>query len=57
VDLVGNSSSANILSAWCYSDPPHNKWLLTCVYGPPVYKNKSVFWNALMDVGKDHFGP
>jgi hypothetical protein len=57
VDLVGCSTSANILSAWCYSDPPHNKWLLTCVYGPPIYKNKSVFWNALMDVGKDHFGP
>jgi hypothetical protein len=57
VDLVGYSMSANILSVWCYFDPPHNKWLLTCVYGPPVYKNKSLFWNSLMDVGKDHYGP
>jgi hypothetical protein len=57
VDLVGYSMSANILSAWCYFDHQHNKWLLTCTYGPPVYKNKSLFWNSLMDVGKDHYGP
>jgi hypothetical protein len=42
VDLVGCSLSANILSTWCYSDPPNNPWLLSCIYGPPMYKNK--FW-------------
>jgi hypothetical protein len=57
VDLVCCSSSANILSAWCYSDPPNNPWLLSCIYGPPVYKNKSMFWDSLLDVGKDYYGP
>jgi exonuclease III len=28
-------TSVNIISAWCYSDPPHNPWILSCIYGPP----------------------
>jgi hypothetical protein len=57
VDLVFCSSSTNILSAWCYSDPPDSPWLLSCIYGPPVHKNKVVFWESLMDVGKNFHGP
>jgi hypothetical protein len=48
VDLVCCSSSTNILSAWCYSDPPDSPWLLSCIYGPSVHKNKlcsgTLFW-------------
>jgi hypothetical protein len=57
VDLVCCSSSVNILSAWCYFGPHNNLWLLSCIYGPPVYKNKFMFWESLLDVGKDYYGP
>jgi hypothetical protein len=57
VDLVCCSSSTNILSTWCYSDPPDSPWLLSCIYGPPVHKNKTMLWDSLLDVGKDFHGP
>jgi hypothetical protein len=57
VNLVSCSSSSNILSVWCYSDPPDNTWLLSCIYGPPIHKNKTMFWDSPLDVGKDYHGP
>ena len=52
VDLECVSTSSNTIITWCYFDPPHNLWLLTCRYGPSVKKNKSTFWDSLLDVGK-----
>jgi hypothetical protein len=57
VDLVCCSSSTNILSAWCYSDPPDTLWLLSCIYGPLVHNNKTMLWDSLLDVGRDFNGP
>jgi ribonuclease HI len=57
VDLACVSSSVNTITAWCYSDPPNNPWLLTCIYGPPVQKDKSLFWDSLLDDYKDYCGP
>jgi hypothetical protein len=57
VDLECCSSSTNILFAWCYSDPPNTPWLLSCIYGPPIHKDKTMFWDSLLDVGRDFNGP
>jgi hypothetical protein len=47
----------NTINVWCYSDPSNNPWLLYCIYGPLVHKNKSSFWESLLDVGKGFVGP
>jgi hypothetical protein len=51
VDIECISSSVNIINVWCYSDPVHSPWLLSCIYGPPEAQNKPAFWNSLLDVG------
>jgi hypothetical protein len=43
--------------AWCYSDPPNNPWILSCVYGPSFNKNNSDFWNYLASINSDYYGP
>jgi hypothetical protein len=40
VDLECFSITVNTINAWCYSNPPNNHWLLTCIYGPPKKKKK-----------------
>ena len=57
VELECISFSINIINVWCYSDPLNNLWLLSCIYGPLVYKNKSGFWDSLLNVGKDFTRP
>ena len=39
VDIECISTSVNTINAWCYSDPPNNPWLLSCIYGPLTHKN------------------
>jgi hypothetical protein len=57
VDIECISSSVNIINVWCYSDPVHSPWLLSCIYGPPEAQNKPAFWNSLLDVGLGFKGP
>jgi hypothetical protein len=40
MDLECSSTFANIITVWCYSDPPNNPWLLSYIYGPPEKINK-----------------
>jgi hypothetical protein len=57
VDLKCILTFVNSTNVWCYSDPPNNPWLLSCIYGPPIHKNKSGFWDSPLDVGKGFVGP
>ena len=43
----------NNISAWCYSDPPNSPWILSCVYGPPVRKDKFAFWEKISAIGEN----
>jgi hypothetical protein len=51
VDLECFSSNKNLISAWCFSDPPHSPWILSCIYGPPDNSDKPVFWDSLSSLG------
>jgi hypothetical protein len=42
-----------MICAWCSSDSPTVKWLISFVYGPPYQKTNSDFWTTLADFG-DH---
>jgi hypothetical protein len=50
------SSSVDTINAWCYVDPPNKPRLLTFIYGPPEKINKSIFWDSLLNEGKDYYG-
>jgi hypothetical protein len=43
----------NNISAWCYSDPPNSLWIISCIYGPPVRKDKFAFWEKLSAIGEN----
>jgi hypothetical protein len=51
VDLECFISNKNNISAWCYSDPPHSPWILSCVYGPPKRSDRMVFWDSFATIG------
>ena len=57
VDLECFSISDNTIYTLCYSDPPNKPWLLTCLYGPPEWKNKPAFWESLLHEGNNYYGP
>jgi hypothetical protein len=57
VDLECFSSNKNTISAWCYSDPPQSPWILSCIYGPPDQRDKTVFWDTFTDVGDQFASP
>jgi hypothetical protein len=57
VDLECFSSTVNTINALSYSDLPNNPWLLTCIYKPPKKINKSIFWDSILNEGKDYHGP
>jgi hypothetical protein len=42
-----------MICAWCSSDSPTVKWLISFVYGPPYQKTNSDFWTTLANFG-DH---
>jgi hypothetical protein len=50
-------TSVNIISVWCYSDPPHQPWILSCIYGPPYHRDKSLFWDNMCSIGDLYDGP
>uniref|UniRef100_A0A803QEC1 Reverse transcriptase domain-containing protein n=1 Tax=Cannabis sativa TaxID=3483 RepID=A0A803QEC1_CANSA len=49
--------SKNHISSFVYSDPVHHPWFLSCVYGPPYFNEKKLFWKNLMDLGLKIGGP
>ncbi|XP_060959272.1 uncharacterized protein LOC115700034 [Cannabis sativa] len=49
--------ATSLISGLVYSDPPTNPWLLSCVYGPPYYHEKRLFWSNLMELGRKFGGP
>jgi hypothetical protein len=51
------SNSVNIISVWCYSDPPHQPWILSCIYGPPYHNDKALFWESMCSIGNLYDGP
>jgi ribonuclease HI len=57
VHLEYFSSTVNTINAWCYSDPSHKPWLLTCIYGPPEKFNNSNFWVSILNERKNYLGP
>jgi hypothetical protein len=57
VDLECFATNKNNISAWCYSDPPNNPWILSCVYGPPYNKDNTDFWKNLAAIGSKYYGP
>jgi hypothetical protein len=46
VDLECFSTNKNNITVWCYYDPPHSPWILSCVYGPPNRRDRVAFWEA-----------
>jgi hypothetical protein len=58
VDLECFSITVNTINTWCYSNPP-NKPLLLLVFMVLLKekKNKSCFWDSLLNEGKDYYGP
>jgi len=56
VELECFITNVHTISAWCYSDPIHSPWMLSCVYGSPYHHNKDQFWDNLMDLGANFSG-
>jgi hypothetical protein len=46
----------NQISCLIYSDPPHNRWLLSCVYAPPTREKRAEFWHKLSLTGNSFGG-
>jgi hypothetical protein len=57
VELECFLTNRNIISAWCFSDPPNSPWILSCIYGPPDTLNKPAFWDSLTVMGEDFVSP
>jgi hypothetical protein len=57
VNLECFSTDVNKINAWCYSDPPHTPWILSCLYGPPYRKYDSCFWDSLTADGNNFVAP
>jgi hypothetical protein len=51
VDLECFVTNKNNFSAWCFSDPPHSPWILSCVYGPPDRRDRLAFWDSFESIG------
>jgi exonuclease III len=52
VELQCFASDKNHISAWCFSDPPHSPWILSCVYGPPNKQDRRAFWDSFASIGE-----
>jgi len=53
VTLADFYVSHDMMCAWCSSNSPAVKWLISFVYGPPYQKTNSDFWTTLAAFG-DH---
>jgi exonuclease III len=56
VELEYFITNVNVISAWCYSDPIHSPWMLSCVYGSPYHQNRAQFWDSLLAIGANYSG-
>ena len=52
VDLKCFASDKNNISAWCFSDPHHSPWILSCVYGLSNRRDKRAFWDSFASIGE-----
>jgi hypothetical protein len=52
VELECFASDKNNISAWCFSDPLHSLWILSCVYGPPNRRDRRAFWDSFAFIGE-----
>jgi hypothetical protein len=57
VELECFITNKHNISAWCYSDPPNNPWILSCIYGPPDSRDKLAFWDSFTSVGEGFVSP
>jgi hypothetical protein len=51
VDLECFVKNKNNIYAWCFSDPPHSLWILSCIYGPPDRRERMPFWDSFESIG------
>jgi hypothetical protein len=52
VELECFASDKNSISTWCFSDPSHSPWILSCVYGPPNRRDRRAFWDSFASIGE-----
>jgi hypothetical protein len=57
IDLECFISTKNNISAWCYSDPTHTPWILSCIYGPPGLRDKPAFWDSITTISDNFVSP
>jgi hypothetical protein len=57
VDLECFITNKNNISAWCFSDPTHSPWILSCIYGPPDIREKPAFWDSFTAVSDNFVSP
>ena len=51
VDLECFVTNKNNISAWCFSDPLHSPWIMSCIYEPPDRKDRLAFWASFESFG------
>ena len=52
VDMEVVSKSKNLINSLVLSDPVNEPWLLSLVYGPPIYSEKCQFWDSISKMGE-----
>jgi hypothetical protein len=57
VDLECFITNKNNISAWCFSDPTHTPWILSCIYGPPDIREKPAFWDSFTAASDNFVSP
>ena len=57
VDLECFISNKNNISAWCFSDPTHYPWILSCIYGLPDLREKLAFWDSFTTISDNFVSP
>jgi hypothetical protein len=55
VEFEPTSISSHHISGLIYANPPHQPWLLSCVYCPSTWQDKQSFWTA--NIGHSFAGP
>jgi hypothetical protein len=57
VDLECFITNKNNILAWCFSDPTHSPWILSCIYGPPDIREKPAFWDSFTAASDNFVSP
>jgi hypothetical protein len=51
IDLECFVTKKNNISTWCFSDPPHSPWIMSCIYGPHDRGDRMAFWDSFESFG------